>query len=223
MSGTTSGKHHLDEPPLAAKRKPPPPPSSTVRVMQWNVLADGMSDDGFLVRDVLGDDVEGGAVDVEALAELLSVKGVKGSRVDDAGEAFTSERARKNHAKVVDWQRRWTCICQMVETLQPDIITLQEFDRFAQAKAELATLGFSCAADDAPADYDLEEIRAVEKGDYEGYLRRLKSAQRAFAPTVPSTCRNRAVKCGVPNPQDDGVAIFWRSERWRTCSWDLHP
>ena len=32
---------------------PPPPPDASVRVLQWNVLAHGLSDDGFIVNTVL--------------------------------------------------------------------------------------------------------------------------------------------------------------------------
>ena len=116
----------------------------TVRVLQWNLLADGMANDGFLVRDVLGDAPGEDPMEADTLAEKLSEIVANKGDIEPIRQATASPRAANNHATVVDWEGRWARMQEAITTLEPDIITLQELDHMAEFQPALASLGFSC-------------------------------------------------------------------------------
>lgn len=45
--------------------------------------------------------------------------------------------------KILDWSNRWELIFREIEKLSPDILCLQEVDRFQEIHSDLKTLGFS--------------------------------------------------------------------------------
>jgi hypothetical protein len=100
--------------------------SSTVRVMTWNVLADGLSDDGFLVRDVLSDPPGVAPPFVDLVQEVARVrqKGSTDAMVALAAKHST-QRARENHAIVMNFHLRWLRIRTVIAACFPDIIAFQ--------------------------------------------------------------------------------------------------
>ena len=113
-----------------------------LRVLQWNILADGLSDDGFLVGDVLAE-VEGEvAVDAAALAEELQALRKAKADLEPLRVKTSTPRAQRNVVAVIDWDLRWARMREVIALLQPDVITMQELDHFADAVTGLAALGY---------------------------------------------------------------------------------
>ena len=179
--------------------------SSTVRMLQWNVLAEGLSNDGFLVQDVLHPPDEACPLET-ALSAMDEVK-TSGGDMAQLKARLDTPRAAKNHAAVVDWARRWECIKEVVIAAQPDVITLQEFDHMADAGRELAQLGYECAL--PHGGYVPAHEAGLAKGDPQAYLAHLEKQAVAFAPNAPSTCRKLALRTNA-SADDDGCAVFWR-------------
>ena len=78
---------------------------STLRVLQWNVLADGLSGDGFLVQDVL--ESPGETDKLEAVLSAMDEVKRSGGDMFALKARLETPRASKNHAAIVDWTRRW--------------------------------------------------------------------------------------------------------------------
>lgn len=205
----------------------PPPADDCIRVLQWNVLADGLSDDGFLVKDVLVEPPKD-ATSPEVLMERLSdaVKQRKAGSSDAVEQLkveFGNERAQRNHDAVLDWQRRWASMRALVAAIQPDVITLQELDRMDVAVPSLKEIGYSCQLD-ADATFVPMHLALKPAADADATLAYLVALERcgfAFAPKFPSSCRKLALKRGLASAADDGVAVFWNSARMRCTRLDF--
>ena len=180
--------------------------SDALRVMQWNILADGLANDGFLVRDVL--DPASEAVSVEET--LSKMDEARGGDMSQLKRQLGTVRAAKNLTAVVDWTRRWEKIKEVIEAAQPDVIALQELDHFADAARDLKALGYECAMPNG--QYGPVHAAGLAKGDVAAYVSHLERRAVAFAPNVSSTCRKQALKEHPYSPaDDDGSAIFWRT------------
>jgi hypothetical protein len=116
----------------------PPPSAGWVRVLQWNLLARGLAEDGFLVEDILDGDskieaVAVGSKEVAAdRAERETSGPVLGTTVHGAAEAVHTEalpagdaRAQNNLTVILDAERRWARVQQVVASYAPDAITFQ--------------------------------------------------------------------------------------------------
>ena len=197
-----------------------PTTGSTIRVMQWNLLADGLADDAFMVHDVLG------AHGSEVPFKRPAAGGLNAAMEEQAKQP---ERAARCLKATVDWEARFARIRAVIEQLQPDVITVQELDHMAEAEVKLRILGYSCtlgAASYVPAHAaainqgpgargqglaaDAAAVDATRAGRY---IEHLTKTQVAFAPKLPSKCRELAQQAGLANADDDGVAIFWRADR----------
>lgn len=129
----------------------PPRATSTLRVMQYNVLADAMSDDGFLVRPVLADwpvperavpTAEGGQVDFTALlAEMMEAKG-KPSLLEECQRKYTCSASAENTRAVIDWEARKLQMMCLIENFDPDVVVLAELDHYDQFLGLLRSLGY---------------------------------------------------------------------------------
>ena len=203
----------VTESPLTGFPSLAPATGSTLRILQWNLLADGMADDAFLTSDVLRVGVGDSRLDVRAMAAAITSERRAGSVV---GQADPRSRARqeRNLAVHIDWEARWVGIRAAIERLQPDVITMQEMDHMAVAQPALLELGYACGIDGAvyaPAH------AAGLSDDPDALVAHLERGPRvAFAPKgLASTCRKLKLKMGrgsTPADADnDGVAIFWRA------------
>jgi len=135
-----------------------PPVVGGVRVMSWNILAEGMSYDGFHVRDVIAPDDEGSpSADtfLQLFGELLAAKADgKPAAMEALKARLETARSRRNLDAVVDWQRRWCRIREQIAATAPDVIALQELDRAEDVQRDLAALGYTMSytpLGDAPA------------------------------------------------------------------------
>lgn len=195
----------------APQISPRVPSLTGVRVLCWNFLADGLADDGFTVRDVLAG---GTPTDTDKIvAELMKTKR-SGGDIEAFKAKHCTERTGKNLAAIIDWPTRWARMRVIIERLQPDVIAVQELDHFAECSADLRALGFECSVRQPASAYKPAHATGIDGAgldDVARYAKHLESLGMAFAPTVISNARQYSLKAGRDAPDDDGVAIFWRS------------
>merc|ERR1719162_2267840 len=87
-------------------------PEDCIRVLQWNMLADGMSDDGFLVNDVLKDwpagcgnvpTADGEVVKYNTLLEEMIAARGNCDALEKLKSRYDVPLAEKNVEVIVDW------------------------------------------------------------------------------------------------------------------------
>ena len=195
--------------------------ASSVRIFQFNVLADGLSGDGFLVRDVLDPPVDASSELESTLMQMDEAKRSGGEALEALKQQLCTARAEQNHKAVTDWGRRWAHIKELIAHAQPDVICLQEFDHMADAGMELEQLGYSCTLPNASSYQPAHAVPIRGQDDLSAYTEHLNQQGRAFAPSVPSSARKIALEKN-PDADDDGVAIFWRSAAFACDAIDFH-
>ena len=125
--------------------------ASPLRVMQFNVLADAMSDDGFLVRPVLANwpvpqtavpTADGGQVEFTSLlAEMMEAKG-NPSALEKCQKKYTCGASAENIRAVIDWDARKQQMMCLIENFQPDVMVFAELDHYKQFLGLLRDLGY---------------------------------------------------------------------------------
>jgi hypothetical protein len=172
-------------PQCAARRSPA---GLSLRVLNWNLLADGLSDDGFLVRDVL--DGESGVDEKSMITELMAAKRA-GKDMSPFQEKYATARARENTKAVMRWTTRWARMLDVIESLDPDVITVQELDHMQSVELQLRARGYDCriggeeTASYVPAHVVLGGKADVSVGEYADYLTK-SGAQPHPHPGSPS-------------------------------------
>ena len=182
--------------------------------MTWNVLADGLSGDDFLLNDVL--EGEEDKLDVGAQIAALAAVRTSNSGLDDVKAKYTTERGQKNREAVLDWSVRWPAIKASISKMAPEIIVLHGMDRTAEAMGELGALGYSCALDDESKYTPSHTLGS--KSTPEAYLTHLSSVGVAFVPTTQSTCRKLATSRGVESADDEGCLICWKTDTFEATN-----
>ena len=225
--GIEANKAELMPEPSLASAELMPDAAGNLRLLQWNILANGLSDDGFLVDDVLRDRPATQRTSHEIACELRSCREAHADLDPDElkrelgalAEELRNERTAKNHDAVLNWTLRWAQMRKFVALGRPHIITMQEVDCMAELQADLAELGYSCGKPGmrhVPAHCCATWSGTLARGqvnkDAKAYLKHLHDVGVAFAPKTQSNARQFALKRGMPNADDDGVAIFWRND-----------
>ena len=212
----------------------PPRQGQTLRIMSWNVLAAGLSDDGFHLRSVL-DAVDGGSscdMDADYVSLLAQLQDARGDvdALKQLQTRFSSGRVVTNHRAVLDQQRRWCRFRELIALHRPDVIIFQEMDTIRTAIEALAPLGYVCSGSGAAAARTAEQrdSEVPDLGDLQAeadaYLAHVRRAGLAFAPKVGSVCRKLAKAkrlCPSLEPDDDGVAILWLDETFELTRLDF--
>ena len=192
----------------------PLPLSSGLRVLQWNLLADGMSNDGFLVEDVLA--VKDGERALEHPRDILAASDPLLALEASVQDPSIAARAVRNLQVLVDWEARYARMKAIVQLLQPDVIAFEELDHMSEMQSDLEGLGYECTL--GGRRYAPMHAAGVPTSDPAAYLEHLQIGGVAFAPKYPSTCRKLATKRGAVGADDDGCAVFWRSEKLRATA-----
>jgi len=176
-----------------------------VRVLQWNLLAEGLSNDGFLVRNVLSEESDEAFKSV--VKQVVEAR-ESGEDMDLLKEKLASPQSSENHKAVLDWALRWTRMLLYVTVALPDIITLQELDHMSSAEEDLGRLGYECSTPGKRyrAAHSNMVGYASKKADPVEYFNHLVRTGVSFIPKTNSQCRQ------IGKQDDDGVAIFWRRE-----------
>lgn len=175
-----------------------------IRVMQWNLLADGMSDDGFLVSDVLQDwsagsgnvptsDGNGNAVKFDTLlTQMMAARG-DNEALEELKHRYAVPDAKKNAAVIVDWQARELQIqLQVLSAGRPDLLVFQECDHYEPLAKGLAKLGYSSSVSSTKA-YEPAHLTGYRPQTAKGaqeFREAIEKKGFAFWPNAGSTAMN---------------------------------
>mmetsp|Transcript_21968 Transcript_21968/g.52695 ORF Transcript_21968/g.52695 Transcript_21968/m.52695 type:complete len:597 (-) Transcript_21968:861-2651(-) len=182
-------------------RAPTSPSVDAIRVLQWNILADGLADDGFLVQNVCA------AESVDVAKEMAAAQG-DATKLQQLHHRFSKDEMQQNNLRVIiDWKRRWLKMQEIILRNDPSIITLQELDHMSSVQEDMRGLGYVCTYlnQPPPAYRPLQH----EHRDTPKYFKDLYESGIAFAPKSPSNARKYGRKRN-PNADNDGCAIFWK-------------
>jgi len=191
---------------------PVAPSADAIRVLQWNILADGLADDGFLVQNVCG------AESVDMAKEVEAAKGDV-AKLQQLHERFSKdEMQQKNLRVLIDWERRWLKMQEIILQNDPSIITLQELDRMCSVQKDMLGLGYVCTYlnQPPPAYRPLQH----EHRDTPKYFKDLYESGIAFAPKSPSNAKKFGQKRD-PNADNDGCAVFWKERDFKATRIDF--
>jgi len=214
-----------------------------LRIMQFNVLADGLSDDGFMAMPVIDDwpadpgfmpTSNGTAVPFDQVFEEIAAAKGDESKLLELKSKFTTRAATENAKALTDWRGRELQIVLMVlASGVPDILVFEEVDKFQGLAAALAQIGYRSQVPWASGEYVPAH---VEKHSLESDERRTafrdfcRSRGHTFLPNLGSTAKKLALKRQAQVTEksaadlldDDGVAIFWRGDRVEATLMDVH-
>ena len=192
-----------------------------IRVLQWNILADGLARDGFIVRDVLSGAADGEFEYEKVVLEMAMVHASGALDKSAAKAEFFSERSKRNLEAVVDWSLRFSMIMMYTLKAKADIIVMQEVDHMLEMQQTLGRMGYACGEEGkvyVPAHAAMEGHGAQR--DASAFFRHLKSTGVAFVPKTNSNCRKFGLK-DRQDADDDGVAVFWRRDALELVSLDF--
>lgn len=199
---------------LISIRDPSASRSQTVRVLQWNILADGLADDGFLVHHAT-------AGDSRPLEDLLrEIRAARGDeqRLSSIKSKCESKNMRSNFEAVIDWNRRWLKMQEIIMQNDPHIITLQELDHMVQVQEELLRIGYVCCYRNSELAY---KPHSLSRRDSPTYFKHLYESGIAFAPKMPSHAKAYGEKRKLPNADNDGCAVFWKKNFFEATKIDF--
>jgi len=219
-------------------------------MMTWNMLASGMANDGFLLArsGESGEALRSRLLSTVALARRvkdahrqaeLSKGKVKldssfakevviqwpdapPSMKEDWDKHLAREKAEL--VKLTDWSVRGEQLVQGIAMHSPDVLVLQECDKYAFFCQRLGQLGYSSnVAGKASIAYPtLKASRLQPDADYLEAIAEVASQGIAFAPKKDSVARRLSRSdFGDDNADDDGIAIFWKEDRFEALNVDM--
>jgi endonuclease/exonuclease/phosphatase family metal-dependent hydrolase len=185
-------------------------------LFQWNILADGLSNDGFLSKPETGGVTRSDGKTVEfsqLMYDIASARSIKNNEeklkvLEDLKEKYNTEEASKRLSSIVAWERRWSTMLRMIDESKADILTFQEMDHMMDAQKDLAKLGYQCSLGGVI-------YRPNPNITTESYLEHIIHSGVAFAPKIQSTARKLNPSMTADN---DGCAIFWKKSRFTATS-----
>ena len=175
--------------------------NNTLRVLQYNVLADGLSQDGFVCSSSLST-ING---DIHSIPQFLK-------NIKTASKLYDTKDNQQTADKCLDWYERWVKIVNLIYSTRPDIIVFQEMDHYAEALIDLGCIGYSSTIREQYIEY--MPLWKNNRADKDTYIPLLEEQQYAFIPKLFSKARKFSLMRGVNDPDNDGCAIFWRSDRF---------
>jgi len=208
-------------------------------MMTWNILASGMANDGFLLARAGESDkalrsrllstvaLARRVKDAHRQAELLKGKfkldssfaqevvmqwpDAPPSMKEDWDKQIAREKAEL--VKLNDWSVRGDRLVQGIAIQNPNVLVLQECDKYEFFCQRLAQLGYSSkvAGKTSIAYTALKASHFQPDADYSEAIAEIASHGIAFAPKKDSVARRLSHNDLVDfAPDDDGVAIFWK-------------
>lgn len=184
---------------------PPVDPSTSIRIMQWNVLADGLSDDGFLVLPNLKESEwpcsrtevptihEGKPGKPEKfktlIKEMLAAKG-NSEALEQLKAKYDTKEANRNLNAVIDAEaRERQMLLTVLSAGLPDIVVLEELDHYRSMAEGMARLGYSSRLPGSTSEYMPMHMRDNDIGSEEGrerFCKAIASNGHAFLPKLGS-------------------------------------
>jgi len=180
----------------------------TLRVMQWNLLADGLSGDGFLVHPVLADwpvgndsvptvDGEKTVKFHELVNEIINARG-NDKELEFLQFKYATAAFQRNLDAITDWQARQLQIQLVILSMgRPDILVFQEVDHYGSLADGLAQLGYSSQLSNASAPYMPAHLSGHHTSDAEGianFCASIEQVGHAFVPELGSTAMRLAIE-----------------------------
>jgi len=177
-----------------------------IRLMQFNALADGLANDGFLVRPVLKEWAAGpgrvpklGGASVEfgtLLQEMLASRGNEAAlRTLKANYDVPASRA--NFAAVADWQARRLQIQRMILSMGcPDILVIQELDNYAEMAEDLSKFGYTSKVAQCNTPYTPAHMQGYTDKDKESaemFRKAWEAKGHAFLPHLHSNAMHISI------------------------------
>lgn len=116
----------------------------SIRVMQWNVLAEGLGNDGFLVRSDGPDATHAirQEQDVRVKTVLTQIKEAcdgkddeRESKLQAVKDAFKTESEQQLFDSVCAWEHRWPRMKHIIKESDADILVMMEVDHMADMQA----------------------------------------------------------------------------------------
>ena len=243
------------------------------KLLQWNILADGLGNDGFLstefepirenskpnaksyqavefmtlVREAkLSDKSSGVLKDMNDLKKegkkLKSIKSKDSSEYKETQSKVASLKAKidqnsklvqlkeqfkdspeleKIDQDILSWELRYDRLKKIALAVDPDIITFQELDHLQQFTEDPDfNAKYTCFVDDDTLEYNTPiytDDPAKDERRPENYLSHVLASRTSFAPKSYSHAYNfrKKRKDGSTDVDDDGVAIFWKKDRFQ--------
>lgn len=198
--------------------------SNKVRVFQWNILADGLSRDGFVCSPTLSTTNSGTCTSDEFLTMTKIAK--NHNVMHEVIDLFNTPENTEVYERVLKWENRWPKVIERIRRQNPDVICFQEMDHYADALDDLKKLGYVSGqaqlvvSDDGDGLYPRSTIEYIHsyvplwKYDYvdaENYEVHLKAQSYAFIPKLNSKARKFSQN---PDADNDGCAVFWKNDRF---------
>lgn len=230
--------------------------SNGLRLLQWNVLADGLGHDGFIVNEFMPDgfleqvrhakqqdearlqelnrirkllnkipqDEQTQQQQRQELQALLDQESALGEVQRQHGDA---PKLRQVDEHVLQWDKRFPRIKEIILATDPDVITFQEMDRLHQflndpdfSREYTCMVSKKNNRDYVPPRYhdtnpELDDLAQAN------YMDHLLKVGAAFAPKAYSLARKLKMKRPCPTNsadiavlEDDGVAIYWKRDKF---------
>lgn len=186
------------------------------KLLQWNLLADGLGSDGFLIMPENGmvTDIHGVSITfAKHLKEISSAKGNE-SELAKLKVRYNTPELKQLEKDTLAWETRFPKMIDLIKQEDPSIVTLQENDRFAEFKQWLQSLGYSCSlGDNAKTEYipisELSVTNMVPSHQETGCT---------FIAKPGSNAQKFAKKLGNHNADNDGTAIFVHRKKFKIQS-----
>lgn len=192
--------------------------NNTIRVLQYNILADGLSLDGFICSNFL-DTVDN---KIRTIPEfLIEIQEVRSDvrKLEEISKLYDTPTNTKNYERCLNWSNRWNKILKLIRDQDPDILVFQEMDRYSEALVDLDKMGYTSTFDSNKMPYSA--LWRDSEADSSSYLDRLNGQGYAFIPKLDSKARKISLKRGIIDPDNDGCSIFWKKrftlERLEFC------
>lgn len=182
-----------------------------IKLLQFNVLADGLSQDGFLCTNTFETKNGNEISSQQVLSDIQNANGDE-TKLKEISNMLDTPKNVASSDYILNWQNRWKMILNSIKQNEPDIIVFQEMDRYDEVLKELKTFGYLSTND----FNDLNNVSYVPMwknptANNETYLDILRNQEFAFIPKLGSKARHYSLKRGNVDPDNDGCAIFWKN------------
>lgn len=198
----------------------------TVRVMQFNLLADALSNDGFLVRPVLQDWPGGFDKVPTAGGELVTMRQLLREILEAKGDAdalgmlksqYDVPATQANLKAVIDWEARELQVqLTVLAAGRPDILVFQELDHFATLGKALSRMGYDSQLPGRSTPYSPAHLEGHEARCPKGAARfrqYFDLGGHAFLPNLGSTAMKYALeRVGIAQDVVEAARAFGLAE-----------
>lgn len=181
----------------------------SVKILQYNILADGLAFDGFVCSNTL-DTKNGETHSVKQFLQTLR-SSISSNNVQHVIDLYDTPSNKDIYLKTLDLNNRWIKILKLVQDKDPDIIVFQEMDFYGIALKYLEHLGYISTSEENTDPY--VELWKNKDNYVDNYVNLVKNQNYAFLPKLDSKARSFKIKRdNILSQDNDGCAIFWKKD-----------